>query len=198
RLLPRGRVLDVGAGTGAFAGALAARGYRVTAVDDSLGMLRVFARQGATGVVQAPSDRLPFRSDAFDLVASIATFHHVADPAAVRRTVAEMVRVARPGGRVLVWDHNPRNPYWPRLMRRMPQDQDGCRLVPLAEVLDAFRAAGVRHVRARQGGWIPDFAPRAALPLLARLEALAERTPGLRRFGAHNIVVGVKPDGPRP
>ena len=41
-----------------------------------------------------------------------------------------MVRVARPGGRILVWDHNPRNPYWGRLMARVPQDTGEERLIP--------------------------------------------------------------------
>ena len=48
----------------------------------------------------------------------------------------------RPGGRVLVWDHNPRNPYWGRLMARVPQDTGEERLIP--EAGGGRRAAGRR------------------------------------------------------
>ena len=77
---------------------------------------------------------------------SVATFHHIADPGDVRVTLAEMVRVARPGGRILVWDHNPRNPYWGRLMARVPQDTGEERLIGEHEVEGAVleRQRGAR------------------------------------------------------
>ena len=58
----------------------------------------------------AHGDDIPFPDDAFDLTYSVAVMHHIAEPPLVRRTLAEMVRVTRPGGRILVWDHNPLNP----------------------------------------------------------------------------------------
>jgi UDP-glucose 4-epimerase len=70
--------------------------------------------------------------------------HHIAAPEAVRATLAEMVRVARPGGWVLVWDHNPRNPYWKLLMKRVPQDTGDERLIPERELLAGLRAAGAQ------------------------------------------------------
>lgn len=191
RLAPAGAaVLDVGCGTGALAQRLAAAGYRVTGADPSEGMLEVLrARAPAVQAVTASGDQLPFENACFDLVLSVATMHHIADPGRVRATLAEMVRVCRPGGRVLVWDHNPANPYWPRLMARVPQDTGEERLIPAAELVDGLRAAGARVVSLRQLGWVPDFVPGWALALAVALEGLLERTPGLRRLGAHNVVV---------
>ena len=192
-LLPRGFVLDVGCGTGELTMAIAARGYRVVGLDRSHGMLEVFRGRAGGRVVQGSSDALPFRSGSFDLVVTVATLHHVGGPDVIRAMLRDLVRVARaPGGVVLVWDHNPRNPYWPLLMKRLPQDQDGYRLVPLAEILDGLGRAGIRRPRVVRSGWVPDFAPRQLLPLFRSLEWLLERLPGVRTFGAHNVVIGVR------
>src|SRR5207302_9775320 len=122
-----------------------------------------------------------------------ATFPHIADPDAVRATLAEMTRVSRPGGRIVVWDHNPRNPYWSNLMARVPQDTGDERLIPAEELVGGLRAAGAQVLRIEQLGLVPDFTPPFALSLAAALERLIERTPGAHRFAAHNVVVATKP-----
>jgi SAM-dependent methyltransferase len=188
-----GRVLDVGCGTGALAHRLAGRGYRVVGVDPSEGMLeRLRARAREIAVVKASGTALPFGEDEFDLVLTVATLHHVAEPQAVRQTLGEMTRVSRSGGRILIWDHNPRNPYWSSLMRRVPQDIGEERLIGEQEIFDGLRAAGARVVSSRQLGFVPDFVPSWAMGAAAGFERLAERTPGLRRLAAHNVVVATK------
>jgi len=190
---PRGSGLDVGCGTGALAARLAAAGYEMVGVDPSEGMLAVLReRAPAVRAVTAAGTSLPFADGSFDVVISVAVMHHIADPGDVRRTLAEMVRVARPGGRVVVWDHNPRNPYWGRLMARVPQDTGDERLIGEAELLAGLRAAGAAIVRSAQLGLVPDFVPRAALPVAAAAERAAERTPLLRRLCAHNVVLATK------
>jgi SAM-dependent methyltransferase len=191
---PRGKALDVGCGTGVLAARLADEGYEMTGADPSAGMLqRLRDRRPDIAAVQAPGDELPFDSDSFDVVLSVATFHHIAEAGAVRDTLAEMVRVCRPGGRVLVWDHNPRNPYWRVIMKRVPQDTGEERLIPEREVLVGLRAAGGQIVGSVQLGLMPDFVPRRAVPLAARLERAVEGTRAIRRLGAHNVVLATKP-----
>jgi len=77
-------------------------------------------------------------------------------------------------------------------MKRLPQDADGYRLVPLDEILEGLGRAGVRRTRVVRSGWVPDFAPRPLLPFFRSLEWLLERLPVIRTFGAHNVVVGVR------
>jgi SAM-dependent methyltransferase len=191
---PPGRALDVGCGTGVLAARLADAGYAMTGVDPSPGMLEIMrARTPDVVAVEGSGTALPFDADIFDLVLSVATFHHIADPGEVRRALSEMVRVARPGGRILVWDHNPRNPYWGRLMARVPQDTGEERLIPEDEVLDGLRGGGAEIVRAVQLGMVPDFVPRAALRVAAAVERGVERTPLIRWLGAHNVVLAAKP-----
>jgi SAM-dependent methyltransferase len=190
---PRGSGLDVGCGTGVLAARLAAAGYAMTGVDPSAGMLDVMrARFPELTAVEASGTELPFAGDAFDLVLTVAALHHIADPADVRRTLAEMVRVLRPGGRIVVWDHNPRNPYWGPLMARVPQDTGEERLIPEAEVLDGLRAGGGQVLRSCQLGLVPDFVPARGLRAAAALERQVERTPLVRWLGAHNVVLATK------
>jgi SAM-dependent methyltransferase len=189
----RGDGLDVGCGTGVLAARLQGEGYAMTGIDPSAGMLAIMReRHPGVPAVQASGTELPFPDASFDLVLSVATLHHIAEPGAVRRTLGEMVRVTRPGGRVLVWDHNPRNPYWGRLMARVPQDTGEERLIPESEVLAGLSAGGAQIVEALQLGLVPDFVPRRLLPVAAAAEHGVERTPLLRRLAAHNVVLATK------
>jgi SAM-dependent methyltransferase len=191
---PPARGLDVGCGTGVIAERLAATGYEMTGIDPSVGMLDVLReRTQAVTAVEASGTDLPFEDGSFDLVLTVAVLHHVADPADVRRTLSEMVRVARPGGHILVWDHNPRNPYWGPLMAKVPQDTGDERLIPEDEVLDGLRAGGATIDSSRQLGMVPDFTPKSALRAAAAAERLLERTPLVSRVAAHNVVLARKP-----
>ena len=102
----RGRdVLEVGCGAAQGARALVRAGARVTAFDVSMGQLRqarVLDRRSGTAVprlVQADAQALPFRDEAFDVVASaFGGIPFVADSAG---TMRELARVLRPGGRLV-------------------------------------------------------------------------------------------------
>src|SRR5580704_13507741 len=190
---PRGVGLDVGCGTGVLAERLASAGYQMVGVDPSEGMLKILeARTPVVRPVHASGTSLPFDDDSFELVITVAVMHHIADPGEVRQTLAEMIRVVKPSGRVVVWDHNPRNPYWGRLMARVPQDTGEERLIPEAEIVTGLRAAGGQIVFRTQLGAVPDFTPPRAIRLAAALERAFEGTPGLRRFAAHNVIVATK------
>jgi ubiquinone/menaquinone biosynthesis C-methylase UbiE len=183
-----GTLLDVGCGTGLLIEEMAPHGYEVAGVDASPGMLEIMRERVPLPAVCADSTRLPFENDTFDTVLCVAVLHHVADHDAVATTIREMTRVSKAGGRVVIIDHNPANPYWPHLMRRMPQDDGSERLVPLREILDALDSANSRPTFVRQTGFMPEFTPLGLLPVLARLERLAEATP-LSRIASHNMVV---------
>ena len=97
--LPRdgGRVLDVATGTGLVAEALLARGFRVTGLDQSPGMLaRARRRFGSRlELVEASADELPFPDASFDHLTFTYLLRYVDDPGA---TLKELARVVRPGG----------------------------------------------------------------------------------------------------
>jgi len=193
-LLPGGgAVLDVGCGTGALAAGIQSAGFDVVGVDASTGMLKEALEGGVGAVYAAYSTELPFADGVFDLALSVATMHHLETPERVAATIAEMGRVVRSGGFVLIWDHNPLNPYWPILMKRVPQDHGDERLVSVWELLEAVRLGGLRVERAARVGLVPDFMPRGLMSLWTRVEAAVEANPLLSVFAAHNVVVARKP-----
>jgi len=99
------RVLDVGTGAGAAAVALAPLVGSVVALDTVPELLEQARRraQGLNNVelVEGDATSLPFETGAFDLAACVRVLHHVRRPELV---VAELTRVVRPGGRVLLVD----------------------------------------------------------------------------------------------
>lgn len=108
---PNDRVLDVGTGTGevarAFAAAATSSGS-VTAVDMSQQMLAEAKRRTDDSLTHADiayearnAESLPYPDASFDVVHSERTLQHVPD---ADRAFAEMVRVLRPGGRLVVAD----------------------------------------------------------------------------------------------
>jgi ubiquinone/menaquinone biosynthesis C-methylase UbiE len=99
------RALDAGTGTGALAFALAPLVREVVAVDlvpELLERARERASQYPNvSFVEGDVTALPFERASFDLAGSLRTLHHIARP---ELAVAELARVTRLGGRVLVID----------------------------------------------------------------------------------------------
>jgi demethylmenaquinone methyltransferase / 2-methoxy-6-polyprenyl-1,4-benzoquinol methylase len=94
-------VLDIAAGTGTSSRVFTAAGARCVACDFSQGMLRVGKSRAAGLVSFAAGDALalPFADAAFDVVTISFGLRNVADTVAA---LAEMHRVTRPGGRLVV------------------------------------------------------------------------------------------------
>src|SRR5947208_970387 len=107
RVGPGSRVLDVACGPGLVALRLAEVAGHVTGLDLTPAMLdkaRELQRQrGLQNLSWRPgrADALPYPGGSFDAAVTRFSFHHLTDPAAA---LAEMVRVCRPGGRVVVCD----------------------------------------------------------------------------------------------
>src|SRR6266567_5119348 len=108
---PGERVLDLAAGTGTSSRTFTTAGSSCIACDFSLGMLQVGARKadsrrqpggpapGPVRFVAGDALALPFRDGAFDAVTISFGLRNVADPDAA---LAEMLRVTRPGGRLVI------------------------------------------------------------------------------------------------
>lgn len=188
-----GRVLDVGCGTGRFLSALPADVYQRFGIDVSSGMIRAaYRRDASLQCCVASGTALPHPDESFDIVFCSAVLHHIADPAAVKRTIEEIIRVIRRGGVAVIWDHNPLNPYWPIIMRRVPQDTGDERLIPRHEIAAALIDISRKYpinIRWRCMTFIPDFAPEWGLPLWKWMEQILEQTPLIRNLAAHNVAL---------
>ena len=102
------QVLDLAAGTGTSSAAIAREGGQVVAADFSLGMMTEGRRRGApVPFVGADAQHLPFAEDSFEAAVISFGLRNVHEP---RTALAEMARVVRPGGRVVVCEFS--TPTW--------------------------------------------------------------------------------------
>lgn len=94
-----GALLDAGGGTGRIANLLVGQAAQLVIVDLSFKMLQQASTRDHLEAVCAPSERLPFPNAYFARVIMVDALHHVIDQ---HKTAAELWRVLRPGGRLVV------------------------------------------------------------------------------------------------
>ena len=104
-----GRALDVGCGAGQMVLAMIDRGYEMSGVDISEGMVEAtnatLAAAGVTADVRhADMRHLPYEDDTFEWVTGLGAIEYLTDPG---EAVVEFARITKPGGHVLVTSPNP-------------------------------------------------------------------------------------------
>lgn len=188
-------VLDVGCGPGLLACAFAARARHVSGVDVTWAMLeQARAEQRRRGLsntawLQGDATRLPCRDQAFTIVTSRLTFHHLLEPMAVLR---EMARACRRGGQVVVVDVCPARDKVAAFDRMEKlRDPSHARALPLEELTALFASAGLQHPRVdrwRMAGELEAFLARSFPP-----PGNDERVRRLFRESLENDAMDVEP-----
>jgi demethylmenaquinone methyltransferase / 2-methoxy-6-polyprenyl-1,4-benzoquinol methylase len=159
---PGERVLDLAAGTGTSSEPFVRAGADVVPTDFSLGMLRVGkARRPDLALTAGDATRLPFADSSFDAVTISFGLRNVVDTQAALR---EMLRVTRPGGRLLVCEFS--RPVWrpfrvvylnylmralPAVARRVSSDPES--YVYLAESIRAWPDQATLAGAISSAGW---------------------------------------------
>ncbi|MEZ5183476.1 MAG: class I SAM-dependent methyltransferase [Acidimicrobiales bacterium] len=191
-------IIDVGGGPGYVAEALRARGASAFTVDADLAELSLHGRTPA-GAVVADGRRLPLPDDALDAACTLNAVEHVADPWAF---LAEMVRVVRPGGTVLVgvtnwwspWGGHETSPWHylggERAARRYrartgrePKNRFGTSLFPV-RIGDLLRWARQRDDAVLVDAF-PRYYPSWCRPVVA--------VPGVREVATWNLAMVLEP-----
>jgi ubiquinone/menaquinone biosynthesis C-methylase UbiE len=211
--------LEIGCGAGHVTVRLAQRGLTVKAVDSSPGMVELASRQAAAAgfaaevsVSQADVHALPFKSGEFDLVVAVGVIPWLHSPG---EAVAEMARVLRPGGELVLTADNAA-----RLIS-FTDPRGLLALTPLRRIYHRLRnqpgdAVSRLHFPRRVSGFVSDagltplaqrtigFGPLSVLgrPLLSdaravrlngRLQRLADAgVPGARGTGWHYLIRAAK------
>jgi demethylmenaquinone methyltransferase/2-methoxy-6-polyprenyl-1,4-benzoquinol methylase len=124
-LRPGQVALDLAAGTGTSSEPFVDAGVRTVPCDFSLGMLKVGRRRRPDlGFVAGDATRLPFADASFDAVTISFGLRNVVD---VNGALGEMLRVTKPGGRLVVCEFSHptwapwRTVYTEYLMRALPK-----------------------------------------------------------------------------
>jgi len=191
------RVLEAGCGTGLLLQGLKRHAREAVGVDLSAGMIARAADRGLC-VAQASVTDLPFPDASFDVVCSFKVLAHVPP---IDAALAELARVTRPGGRLVLEFYNPwslrylaKRIHPGHISERTTEAAVFTRWEPpgatVARLPDTLRVDGVRGVRV--------FTPAAAVHRIpglrrafARLERWAVDSP-LRWFGGFLIVVATR------
>jgi demethylmenaquinone methyltransferase/2-methoxy-6-polyprenyl-1,4-benzoquinol methylase len=167
--LTRGmRLLDLATGTGVVARAAESITGEIVGSDASIGMLVAGRRKHRLPLIQNAGERLPFRDGSFDMITIGFALRHFAD---LNVLFAELHRVLRPHGRVLILEITPPrsrfghaalrfhlNRIVPLLARVRSRSAEAQKLmhyywdtietcVPPQTILDALRGAGFNDVR---------------------------------------------------
>ncbi len=160
-LLPKGRILDVGCGTGRDARWFSENGYDVTGVDYSANMLKIARKEAPKAdFLKKDMRNLGFDRDSFDGIWCVGSLHHVDNPDA-KFILLELNLFLRRGGIIYVSVKEGEG-------QTMEKDYLGgerlfCRYT-LKELGTMMKAAGFRLVRgyvsegARNQNWVNIFA----------------------------------------
>lgn len=156
----RPALADVGCGIGAMHPLLAPITSRISGCDPSGDCIdRARVDNPAAAYAQSEGATLPWADASHDAVLAVCVFHHVP---VVERTglIAEMRRVVRPGGLVVIIEHNPFNPLTRLAVARCPFDHDAV-LLTAGNTSRLLRVGGMSDVRTRNFLFLP-FANKVA------------------------------------
>jgi SAM-dependent methyltransferase/catechol 2,3-dioxygenase-like lactoylglutathione lyase family enzyme len=104
-----GSLLEMGVGSGRLLAELSARGWTVTGVDPAPGMVEIARMRvpaAAERLTVARAEELPFADRGFDVVVAIGVLEYTD----MNRSLGELARVLRPGGRAVIGLRNGRAP----------------------------------------------------------------------------------------
>ncbi len=150
-------VLDFGCGIGASLPWLsqAFPNARLTALDVSQKSIDIAATRfpDLATMLRYDGEVVPLAPASQDLIFSACVFHHI-DHGAHVALFARLHALLRPGGRLVVFEHNPINPVTRYIVATCPFDENA-HLVPAGELAKRQRSAGFGRVETRFTGFFP-------------------------------------------
>jgi SAM-dependent methyltransferase len=203
RLGPGVRALELGCGTGVFLERVAASGARLRGLDLSQELLaRARARLDGLRNVSLDcgnAEQMPYTEASFDVVYGSSVLHHLHLEAAL----GEVLRVLRPGGRVVFAEPNLLNPQV-ALMFKLGLTKRYFGVSPDEMAFSRFRArralraVGYAEPEVRPFDFLHPATPAPLIGLIAGLGRVLEALPLAREITGSFLVLARKPGGPPP
>ncbi len=166
-------ILDFGTGIGNSLPHLAELfpDARITGLDVSERSLAVAEHRypGVAELVRYDGDDIPLRPARFDLIFSACVFHHIEAQEHVA-LFSKLRALARPGGAMAIFEHNPVNPVTRYIVATCPFDENAV-LIPAQELRRRQSQAGFKDVQVRYTGFFPGSL-KALRPLERYMSAL--------------------------
>ena len=191
------RILEVGCGIGDYTrGIASATKGRVVSLDVAAGLVRHAQTDRPANVrfLAADVEHMPFPAGAFDAVVGNAVLHHLR----LDRTVPEILRVLKPGGRICFTEPNMLNPqvFLERNVRWIGERLDnspGETAFVRWRLRPTLRRLGVADVAARPFDFLYPLTPARWIPAVERLGRVLERVPLVAEIAGSLLISGRKP-----
>jgi SAM-dependent methyltransferase len=197
RQIPSGRLLDWGCGYGQMTYLLRRRGLTVTAFDVGTpgenALPDIPLCRGLEVIRTNHPTKLPFEEGVFDALLSCGVLEHVdesGEPGDEVKSLREIARVLRPGGRLLIYQLPQQHAWQEALARRLRRAYFHPRRYTAAEIAELLREAGFKVSRLKRANMLPKNLTglpgvvRRAYSRFSRILLVADaalcRLPGLR------------------
>jgi SAM-dependent methyltransferase len=186
----RGRVLEIGCGTGAWTRCLVRTSLTITSIELSQDLLAVARTEGRpVRYACADGEHLPFADDSFDVVSGLSILHHLEIEAALR----EVFRVLKPGGKAWFSEPNMLNPQIMLqknipVLKRWAGDTPDETAYFRWSLNRRFRQAGFSRVEVTPSDFLHPAIPAIAARAMDWTGRQLERIPGLREIAGSLIV----------
>jgi ubiquinone/menaquinone biosynthesis C-methylase UbiE len=195
---PGCRALEVGCGTGVFLEKVAPCGAEIRGIDLSQDLLaRARARMSAFANVRLTcgnAEQMPFPTGTFDAAYGSSVLHHLN----LERSLREILRVLKPGGRIAFAEPNIWNPQVAVMFHYGPS-KEYFGVSPDEMAFSRFHArrtllqAGYRNIAVRPFDFLHPSTPEGWLDAVGRLSLALEATPLLREIAGSLLVTAAKP-----
>lgn len=167
-------VLDIGCGVGLFEQHLSSDPHisRIVGIDADLLSLEEARKHtsGKCSFLHADGKDIPFADGTFDLAFMSTTLHHI-QPEERSSVMREIRRVTKPGGMIVIFEHNPYNPLTRFFVKICPLDK-GVKLLTPSHLKRLARDTGLKILAIRFLIFFPTF-----LKFLCRKEHLFRSIP---------------------
>lgn len=183
------RLLDFGCGTAELLRALCKMGFEgmLEGCDVSKEMLKEAAcyrdDNCSFRLYLIERDKLIFADNSFDIVVASSIFHHI-EPLKHHQMLTELIRVIKPGGRLIVFEHNPLNPVTKFIVKTTFIDRNAV-LINATKFSKKIVLAGLSNIRVNYFLFSP---PRLNSRMLESLEGYLSKIP----LGGQYALVGEK------
>ena len=148
------KVLEVGCGPGRYVAMLSTLGYDVIGIDPCEFPAWDMIREQTTADLRSNlfAEELPFEDECFDHVACLGALLYFKDP---EKSLSEIKRVLKPGGRLMMRTVNRTNLYW--LINRQPIDPASTNHYSENEIRSLLEASGFTVDQTFTYGFYPPF-----------------------------------------